>query len=99
MHLASIFLVLEDYMLPCMSKRLLGMDCPGCGLQRSIVYLINGDFISAFKMYPAIYPMLLLFAFLAVDFFVKVKFANKISIFLMISTVVLILGNFILKFF
>ncbi|MEX0289867.1 MAG: DUF2752 domain-containing protein, partial [Flavobacteriaceae bacterium] len=81
MRLATIFLVIEDYMLPCMSKQLFGMDCPGCGLQRSVVFLLKGDFIEAFKMYPAIYPMLLLFGFLAVDFFIKVKYANKISIF------------------
>ena len=99
MQLATLFLVIEDYMLPCMSKQLFGMDCPGCGLQRSVVFLLKGDFIAAFKMYPAIYPILLLFGFLAVDFFFKIKYANKISIFLMISTVVLILGNFILKFF
>ena len=97
MQLAAIFLVIEDFMLPCMSKQLFGMDCPGCGLQRSVVFLLKGEFVEAFKMYPAIYPMLLLFGFLTVDFFIKLKYANKISIFLMISTVVLILGNFILK--
>ena len=86
-------------MLPCMSKQLLGMDCPGCGLQRAVVFLFQGEFLAAFKMYPAIYSIIFLFGFLALDFFFKIKYANKISIFLMISSVVLILTNFILKFF
>ena len=98
MQLAVIFLAIEDYLLPCMSKQLLGMDCPGCGLQRSVVYLFHGEFLAAFKMYPAIYTILLLFAFLSLDFIFKIKFANKIIIFLMISSVALILINFLLKF-
>jgi hypothetical protein len=99
MQLATLFLVVEDYMLPCLSKQILGMDCPGCGLQRSVVFLLQGDFTAAFKMYPAIYTIILLFGFLALDQFLKIKHANKITIFLMILTVVLILTNFILKFF
>lgn len=99
MHLTTSLLVVEDYMLPCISKQVLGIDCPGCGLQRSVVFLFQGEFLAAFKMYPAIYSIILLFGFLAVDFFFKIKYANKISIFLMITTVVLILINFILKFF
>lgn len=93
------FLVnLEDYMLPCMTKQFLGFDCPGCGLQRSVVFLFQGDFVAAFKMYPAIYAILLLFGFLLLENFVKVGHSNKITIFLMISSIALILGNFILKF-
>ena len=99
MQLAVLLLAIEDYMLPCMSKQLLGMDCPGCGLQRAVVFLFQGEFLAAFKMYPAIYSIILLFGFLGLDFFFKIKYANKISIFLMISAVVLILTNFLLKFF
>ena len=99
MQLAIVLLAIEDYLLPCMSKQLLGMDCPGCGLQRAVVFLVQGEFLAAFKMYPAIYSILLLFGFLSLDFFFKIKYANKIIIFLMISSVVLILTNFILKFF
>ncbi|WP_410477204.1 DUF2752 domain-containing protein [Maribacter sp. Hel_I_7] len=40
---------------------------PGCGLQRSLLFLIKGEFVSAFLMYPAIYPMLLLFGFLGLN--------------------------------
>ncbi|MBL4604087.1 MAG: DUF2752 domain-containing protein, partial [Flavobacteriaceae bacterium] len=40
-------------MLPCYSKQLFGVDCLGCGLQRSFILLTKGEFIEAFKMYPA----------------------------------------------
>lgn len=48
----------EDYMIPCMSKTLFGIECPGCGAQRSLLLLIQGDFQAAFHMYPPIYTLL-----------------------------------------
>lgn len=98
MQWVTFLLNVEEYMLPCLTKQFLGFDCPGCGLQRSVAFLLQGDFVAAFKMYPAIYPILLLFGFLLLDNFVKVRHDNKITIFLMVSSVALILGNFILKF-
>jgi hypothetical protein len=95
----TFFLLLaEEYMLPCINKQVLGVDCPGCGIQRAGHLLLQGEFWAAFKMYPAIYTILLLFGFLILDAFVKIKYANKISIALMVSTLVLILTNYILKF-
>ena len=89
---------IEDYMLPCFTKKILGVDCPGCGLQRSLAFLLKGDFVRAFEMYPAIFTIIPLLCFLLADTFFKIKHANKISIALMISSVVLILTNYILKF-
>lgn len=89
---------LEDYMLPCLNKEFLGVECPGCGLQRAAAYLLQGDFVAAFVMYPAIYTLLLLFGFLLADQFFTIRYANKISIILMLATVLLILTNFFLKF-
>lgn len=97
MNLALILFAAKDLMLPCLSKQVLGIDCPGCGIQRSVLFLIQGDFLAAFKMYPAIYPILGLFGFLLLDQFFKIKFANKISITLMITSVLLILINFLIK--
>ena len=90
-------LVIEDYMLPCLSKQLLGMPCPGCGIQRAVALFLKGEFYAAFLMYPAIYPIMALFGFLILDVFFKIKYANKISIALMITSVVFILGNFLIK--
>ncbi|NAS11350.1 DUF2752 domain-containing protein [Poritiphilus flavus] len=94
---ALFILIREEYMLPCFSKQILGVDCPGCGMQRAVVFLMKGEFVEAFKMYPAIYPIVLLLGFLATDHFLKIRYANKISVFLMITSVFMILANFILK--
>lgn len=93
-----IFLGLDNFMLPCFTKQIIGVDCPGCGLQRSLLFLLKGDFSDAFAMYPAIYPMLLLFAFLGFTKLFPVNYSNTITITLMVVTVGFILTNYILKF-
>ena len=64
-------------MFPCMSKTLFGVDCLGCGFQRSFLLLLNGDFVEAFKMYPAIYVMLLFFAIVGLHYIDKRHNYNK----------------------
>jgi hypothetical protein len=89
--------LMENNLLPCLNKQLLGVECPGCGLQRAVLLLFDGDFAGAFYMYPALYPMVLLMVFLVLDQLIKIKYANIISIVLMISTVTFILTNFLYK--
>lgn len=97
MYLAILFIQLDDYMLPCFTKKFIGIDCPGCGLQRSVSLILQGEFIAAFKMYPAIYSLILLFGFLLLDNFYKTKFSNLIIISLTSLSVIFILTNYILK--
>ena len=93
----TILLKTEDYMLPCLTKQLLHFDCPGCGLQRSIVFLLKGDFVAAFEMYPAIYPMILLFLFIGLKNLINIRFENVITYSLLLLTSSAILINFVLK--
>jgi len=46
---------MEKYMLPCLNKMIFGFDCPGCGMQRALKLLVEGDFGGAFRMYPPVY--------------------------------------------
>jgi hypothetical protein len=98
-HPLLLLLLQERFMLPCMSKQVFGIDCPGCGLQRSIVLLFKGDLVASFQMYPALFPMTVLFGFLALNRFVFFKKANAITIGLASLTVFSILANYALKLF
>ena len=89
----------EDYMLPCLNKKIFGLDCMGCGMQRSIALILNGDFVAAFYMYPAIYSLIALLGVIIVNYFKNFKHAYKIIIILAVVNVFLILGNFIYKTF
>jgi hypothetical protein len=88
----------EDFMLPCLNKKLFGFECMGCGMQRSVSLILHGDFVGAFYMYPAIYTLILLFGFVFLNMFNNFKYANKIIITLAILNVIIIIGSFILKF-
>ena len=55
---------LEAHQLPCLFKQLTHFDCPGCGMQTSFLLLLNGDIAGSLKTYPALLPIILLFAFL-----------------------------------
>lgn len=59
---------MEERMLPCMNKQLFGIECPGCGSQRAIAFLLEGEFYEAFKIFPAIYTLVFFFAFLLLHF-------------------------------
>lgn len=91
------FMGLQDYMLPCLTKQMLGFDCPGCGLQRSVLLLGQGDFLAAFYMYPAIYALIPLALVHITNKFVNFRYANFLIITLSISSVAMILINYIFK--
>lgn len=88
---------LKDYMLPCLSKTFFGLECLGCGFQRSFLLLINGSFIDAFKMYPAIYTLLGLFLFILINFKLKFKQSKKIISSLAYVNLSIMIINYLIK--
>ncbi|MHA7059373.1 DUF2752 domain-containing protein [Aquimarina sp. M1] len=88
---------LEEYMFPCLNKKLFGIDCLGCGLQRSIVLLLKGEFAGALQMYPAIYPLLLLLFFLGFNFFIKFKYDSLVKVSLIIISVLTMVVSYLIK--
>lgn len=69
---------LKNHMLTCPSKHFLHIDCPGCGLQRSVVALFEGNFAKSFHLYPATIPILFCFAFTALHLKFKFKYGALI---------------------
>lgn len=88
---------LDDYMLPCLNKKLLGVECMGCGMQRSIALIFKGHFVDAFYMYPAVYSLIILFLCIGINIFFKFKHSNKIIGALAIITVATIIISYIIK--
>ena len=71
---------MEEYMIPCMNKSIFGIDCMGCGMQRSILLLFNGEFIEAFKMFPALYTTIIFFVIIMLHFLDKSRNYLKLII-------------------
>jgi hypothetical protein len=63
---------LKSHLLTCPSKHFLHLDCPGCGLQRSIVALLEGDIVQSIQLYPATMP--LFFTFILTALHLKFNF-------------------------
>ncbi|TDP59524.1 DUF2752 domain-containing protein [Flavobacterium dankookense] len=85
---------MEEYMLPCMNKKLLGIECFGCGTQRSFLLLIKGDFVGAFNMFPAIFTTVLFFLVLALHFIDKSRNYQKAIISLAVINAIIIVVSY-----
>lgn len=67
---------LENHLLPCQLKAILGIDCPLCGTQRSFIQLLKGDFAGSFSIYPPLIFVLIYLVILAL-YLSKVKWINR----------------------
>lgn len=84
---------MEEYMLPCMNKSIFGVDCMGCGMQRSLLLLSKGEFMEAFKMFPALYTTILFFLVVILHFMDKSRNYLKLIVSLaIINALVLIIA-------
>ncbi len=77
---------------------MIGIDCLGCGLQRSFILLIKGDITASLMMYPALIPLLVMLGYLIVHLFFKLKNGAKTLQFFYILNSILIIANYIIKF-
>ncbi len=61
---------LEAHELPCLIRTVFHVDCPTCGLQRSVVYLLKGNVGESFGLYPPLFFVLFFFGL----FFINKRF-------------------------
>ncbi len=88
---------LENNMLSCKWKEL-GLECTGCGLQRSFIYLLKGEFSEALTIYPAIYTLILMFAFLGIHLKFNFNKGAQILKWLFVLNLAIIIIHYIFKF-
>jgi len=87
----------EDFMIPCLWKKHFNIECMGCGFQRSISLIFEGEFVAAFKMYPAVYTIILLVLFLLLHIKFQFKLGSKILLVLFILNILIMIISYILK--
>ncbi len=88
---------LQNHMLPCPSKVLLHMECPGCGLQRSFICLLQGDLKNSLAFHPATVPMLALVIFAAMHLIFNFNKGAKIIIILQFIVAFITISFYIYK--
>lgn len=84
---------LESHQQACFYKKFLGVECPGCGMQRSFIELLKFEFGESIILYPALIPTLILIIYLILHLFFKYKNgANILKILFIINTTIVVLG-------
>ena len=84
---------LQNHLLRCPFKYLTGIDCPGCGFQRSLLALLNGDLHKSLSLYPSTIPLLIFFAYGIADRLFNLdnkKHTAKKTGFILIGSLILI---------
>lgn len=84
---------LESHMQSCFYKKYFGIECPGCGMQRSLIELLRGDFMESLKLFPALIPTIALIVFLILHLVFKFKHgANILKNLFIINTSIVVLS-------
>lgn len=89
---------LQNHLIPCPFKYLTGIDCPGCGFQRSVIALIHGNLQKSFNLYPAAIPLMLLAIYVAADCYFKLDNSRNLvkkTLFMVVG--LLIIGSYCYK--
>jgi hypothetical protein len=88
---------LEDHMGSCYYKRFLGFDCPGCGIQRSFIYLLKGEFIASLQTYPALIPTIAMLVFLVLHLVFKWEHGAKVLLYIFFFNLAIMLVSYAFK--
>lgn len=84
-------------MITCSWKDTLGVECFGCGFQRSIQALLEGDLWTSLYAYPATLPLLLTFSYTFAHLLFKYKQGARNIVLLFSFSVLLMVSSFIYK--
>jgi hypothetical protein len=90
---------LEGHMLPCAYKSLFGIDCPGCGFQRSCIALLKGNLSHSLALYPATIPILITAFFLLADSRLHFTHSKQIKKALYIGISVIVVVSYTYKMY
>jgi len=93
----SIINWLEEHLQPCVYREILGFECPGCGMQRSLIELLKGNFIQSLKLYPALIPIIILFIFLILHIAFNLKKGANILKYMFIGNISIIMISYFIK--
>lgn len=95
--LLKIITWLESHQGTCSFREHVGIECPGCGLQRSILALLRGDLVESILQFPALLLLMAMFAFLGIHLVFKFKHGAFVLKMFYITNISIIILNYIYK--
>lgn len=84
-------------MLTCLSKEYFGVECPGCGAQRSLICLLRGEVLDSLALYPALIPFIVFVIVAGLSVIKPVKLDAKWVLIMAIITFSIMIIHYILK--
>jgi hypothetical protein len=88
---------LQNNLIPCPFKKITGFDCPLCGLQRSVIALLQGEINKSLHLYPATIPLFAVAAFSILDSRYSFNKSRYIKKCLYVFTGIIIAGSYLFK--
>jgi len=88
---------LKANLLDCPVKKYLHIPCPGCGMQRSFVALLQGNIPLSVQYHAATLPVLLFFLFAALQLVLKFRHGNKLIVHSYLYVASIIVCNYIYR--
>ncbi len=88
---------LEDHQADCVYKKYLGVECPGCGMQRAFILLLKGNILESILTYPALIPLIIMFVYLILHLFFKFKYGSRILLYLFVFNAAIIVLFYVYK--
>lgn len=90
-------MAIEDHLLSCSYKSTFGIECFGCGTQRSFLALIKGDIVGSFMFNPGVLLMLITLIAFGIVYFNKPKWITRVITIGVLSSAIGMVGNFVYK--
>ncbi|PVX51811.1 uncharacterized protein DUF2752 [Balneicella halophila] len=87
----------NNNMQSCFYKSNFGVECPGCGTQRAILLLMEGDVAGSFKMYPPLVLIVLTLIYLLLHLIFRFKNGGICLKYLGLATGFFMIFNYIYR--
>lgn len=88
---------LEQHLFTCTIKDLIGLGCPGCGMQRAFLALIRGDIIESLKLNISLIPFLFTIVFTIGHLVFSFNNGQKFIVIFFSTTALMLIVNFVVK--
>ncbi|MGK6352079.1 DUF2752 domain-containing protein [Parapedobacter sp. DT-150] len=88
---------LQNFLLPCPFKLITGIDCPGCGFQRSLIALAQGHWAESYRLYPPTVPLLLVLLYMLLNWKLGFDARHRVTKLLAVACGWFILIVYVLK--